>query len=113
MIQIDFKENKIGTLSNNGGVFVGQNALYGWTGHVKQNNDVASSVHFGDHSNSINILIDRDVIDSHFFNADKIVSAGNFVDSDGHPMGNRQTVRSNGTSKKVEINGKTFDPGDL
>ncbi|HET7578924.1 MAG TPA: hypothetical protein VFK33_06550 [Bacillales bacterium] len=116
MIDIEFKKINIGSVTRGHlGVFNGQNALYGWNAHLKQTENVeAFATFFGNHSDSVNILIDRDVIDSHFFEGDREVTAGNFVNGDNRdPSGNRHVIRKNGTSNQVEINGKSFNPKDL
>lgn len=110
MIDITFNVNNINTLNANGGVFIGQNALYGWTGHLKQNNDVASTVFIGDVSANVNILLDRDFLDSRFFHADTDITAGNFVTGNNGTIETEKSHRRQGhaSSNRIEINGEVF-----
>lgn len=107
MIDITFNENRIGKAAypgKSGAIFIGQNALYGWNAHWKENMGTAISGPFNPVSDSTNVVIDRDVSDAKFFEGDIEFTEGNFVGGNAEPdFGCKRAAK-----KRIDINGKAF-----
>lgn len=111
MIDIVFNENKIGKAAypgKSGAIFIGQNALYGWNAHWKENMGTAISGPFNPISGSVDIVIDRDVSDAKFFHADTDFTAGNFVSGREAPMAKGRYGKS---TDRININGESIHSG--
>ena len=75
-VLIEFNVINANNLADNGMVFNGENQVFGWSSHIKQNHPLFASGNFNLYTGDCNILCDNDVLDMTVHDSDVTIGTG-------------------------------------
>lgn len=73
---IEFNVINANILVDNGMLFNGENQVFGWSSHIKQNHPLFASGKFNLYTEDYNIVCDNDVLDMTVYDPDFTIGTG-------------------------------------